>query len=82
MFTRAAWAVLALSCASFASAQSLVYQFTMSVSPAPVPGKPFTIAWTGGEPDEAVYIALNNYFPPVTNQNILYGSVDILCKSS
>lgn len=60
--------------------QNLVYQFTMGVtSPAPVPGKPFTLTWTGGEANETVYISLNNYFPDTPNQNIIYGSNDILC---
>jgi hypothetical protein len=82
MFARAAWPFLALSCVSAAAAQSLLYQLTMSVSnPAPVPGQPFTITWTGGEANEAVYIVLNNYFPDLPNQDIIYGGTDILCKS-
>jgi hypothetical protein len=61
--------------------QSLEYHFTMGVtSPAPVPGKPFTFTWTGGEATEAVYIVLNGYFPDTPNQNIIYGTTDILCK--
>jgi hypothetical protein len=84
MLARVAWAFFALSCASGPSgvaAQSTEYQFTMGVtSPAPVPGKPFTITWTGGEPVETVYIVLNGYFPPLTTQNIIYTTTDILCK--
>jgi hypothetical protein len=80
MYGLAQWAFLALSCASTVVSQSTLYQFSMSVSPAPVPGQPFTITWTGGEPTEPVYITLNNYFPLVTTQNIPYGSTDILCE--
>jgi hypothetical protein len=85
MVAQVAWAFLALSCAKMLSpvgAQNLEYQFTMGVtSPAPVPGKPFTLTWIGGEATEAVYIVLNNYFPDTPNQNIIYGGTDILCKS-
>ena len=82
MFTCVELAVLALCCASTVSAQDSVYQFTMGVtSPAPVPGKPFTLTWTGGQSDEAVYIVLNDYFPDTPNQNIIYTTTDILCKS-
>ncbi|PMD31368.1 hypothetical protein L207DRAFT_472785 [Hyaloscypha variabilis F] len=82
MFARAAWPFLALSCVSAAAAQSLLYQLTMSVSnPAPVPGQPFTITWTGGEANEAVYIVLNNYFPDLPNQDIIYGGTDILSNA-
>ena len=65
---------------SLAYGQSLEYHFTMGVtSPAPVPGKPFTFTWTGGESTEAVYIVLNGYFPETPDQNIIYGTTDILC---
>jgi hypothetical protein len=75
------WATLALICVSAVGAQSTLYQLTTSVSnPAPVPGQPFVITWTGGEADEAVYIVLNNYFPDLPNQDIIYGGVDILCE--
>ncbi|RFU27973.1 hypothetical protein B7463_g8349, partial [Scytalidium lignicola] len=54
----------------------------MSVtSPAPVPGKPFTLTWTRGQPTEAVYIVLNSYFPPTTNQNIIYFTNSILSNA-
>jgi len=73
-----AWAALLLSTVT---AQGLEYHFTMGVtSPAPVPGKPFTFTWTGGESTEDVYIVLNGYFPDTPNQNILYMTTDILCK--
>lgn len=84
MFARVAWAVLALSWVSMVTAQEAGtgYQFTMSVtSPAPVPGQPFTLTWTGGQPSEAVYIILNYYFPDTPNQNIIYITTDILCES-
>jgi hypothetical protein len=82
MFARVAFGALALSCATLVTAQSTLYTFTMGVTdPAPVPGKPFTITWTGGESNEAVYIALNFYAPEPVNQNIIEGSNDILCKS-
>jgi len=81
MFARTAWPLLALCCVSAVAAQNLTYQLTTSVSnPAPVPGQPFTITWTGGEANEAVYIVLNNYFPDLPNQDIIYGGMDILCK--
>ena len=84
MLARVVWPFLALGCVSRPStvaAQSTAYQFTMGVtSPAPVPGQPFTITWTGGEPAETVYIVLNGYFPPLTTQNIIYTTTDILCK--
>jgi hypothetical protein len=84
MLARVAWAFLAMSCVSGPStvaAQSTAYQFTMGVtSPAPVPGQPFTITWTGGEPTDTVYIVLNGYFPALTTQNIIYTTTDILCK--
>jgi hypothetical protein len=86
MLARVAWAFFALGCVSGPStvaAQSTAYQFTMGVtSPTPVPGQPFTITWTGGETTETVYIVLNGYFPPLTTQNIIYTTTDILCKSS
>jgi hypothetical protein len=83
MVARGLLALYALSCGSAVSAQSTLYQFTMSVtSPAPVPGQPFTITWSGGESTEAVYIVLNDYFPDITSQNIIYGTTDILCTSS
>jgi hypothetical protein len=64
------------------AAQDRVYHFTMGVtSPAPVPGKPFMFTWTGDESTESVYIVLNRYFPDDPNQNIIYGTTDILCKS-
>lgn len=73
--------ILALLCARSVLAQSTLYQFTMGVtSPAPVPGRPFTITWTGGEPTEAVYIVLNYYFPDTPTQNIIYEKTDILCE--
>jgi hypothetical protein len=75
------WVLYALSCADLAIAQSTLYQWTVDVtSQPPVPGKPFTLTWTGGQPSEVVYITLNNYFPPTPDQNIPYGSTDILCK--
>ena len=81
MFARLAWPLLALGCAG-AVAQTTLYQLTMSVSdPAPVPGRPFTITWTGGEANEPVYIVLNDYFPDLPSQDIIYGGMDILCKS-
>jgi hypothetical protein len=82
MFARVAFGALVLSYATLVTAQSTLYTFTMGVTdPAPVPGKPFTITWTGGESNEAVYIALNFYAPEPANQNIIEGSNDILCKS-
>jgi hypothetical protein len=87
MFARMVWASLALSCTgglNLVTAQTpgTAYQFTMSVtSPAPVPGEPFTITWTGGQPTEAVYIELVYYFPDTPNQNIPYITTDILCES-
>lgn len=81
MVVGARWSALALSCARIAVAQSTLYTLTTSVTnPAPIPGQPFTITWTGGEANEAVYIVLNNYFPPLPNQDIIYGGMDILCK--
>lgn len=86
MLTCVVWAFLALTCLSWpctVAAQSLglAYQFTMGVtSPAPVPGKPFTLTWTGGQSTEAVYIILNYYFPDTPNQNIIYITADILCE--
>jgi len=81
MIAHLAWGALALSCATMVAAQSTLYTFTMGVTnPAPVPGKPFTITWTGGESNEAVYIALNFYAAEPINQNILEGRNDILCK--
>jgi hypothetical protein len=82
MFASVRWGFFALFGAS-AVAQGTLYQLTMSLSnPAPVPGQPFIITWTGGEANEAVYIVLNNYFPNLPNQDIIYGGMDILCKSS
>lgn len=75
-------ATLVLCTLGCVAAQSTVYQFTVDVTASPpIPGKPFTLTWTGGEPSEAVYITLNNYFPDLPNQNIPYGSTDILCES-
>jgi hypothetical protein len=69
--------------ASTVAAQSTASQFTIGVTPpAPVPGQPFTITWTGGEPAETVYIVLNGYFPPLTTQGVIYTTTDILCKST
>jgi len=80
MFACTAWAFL-LAWVSTVAAQDSAYRFTMGVtSPAPVPGKPFTFTWTGGDPTGVVYIVLNNYFPDTPNQNIIYGTTDILCK--
>lgn len=84
MFAHVSWGLFALGCATTVAAQdnSTLYQFTMSVtSPAPVPGQPFTLTWTGGEPDEAVYIVFNGYFPDTPDQNIIYITTDILCRS-
>ncbi|KAE9381967.1 hypothetical protein N431DRAFT_425518 [Stipitochalara longipes BDJ] len=82
MFARAAWPFLALSGVSAVAGQSLLYQLTTSVAnPAPVPGQPFPITWTGGEANEAVYIVLNNYFPDLPNQDIIYGGMDILSNA-
>jgi hypothetical protein len=76
------WALYALRQISLAAGQSTIYQFTVDVTASPpVPGKPFMITWTGGQPTEAVYITLNNYFPDLPDQNIPYGSTDILCKT-
>ena len=73
------WGLLVLGWASMAAADSN-YKFTMGVtSPAPVPGKPFTITWTGGDATGTVYIVLNGYFEPSTTQNIIYITTDILC---
>jgi hypothetical protein len=84
MLTRAAWAFLVLCWASGSIttvAQADGFHFTMGVtSPAPVPGKPFTITWAGGSPTQPVYIHLDNYFPPTPNQDIIYGGEDILCR--
>ena len=78
MFARGVWALLAL-CATTVVSQD--YQFTMNVdSPAPVPGQPFTITWTGGSATGVVYIVLDYYFPDTPNQNIVYGTTDILCE--
>lgn len=85
MFTLLVRAFLALSCASWVAAQQVgtAYQFTTGVTnPAPVPGKPFTLTWTGGQPNEVVYIILTYYFPEDPNQDIPYGTTDVLCKSS
>jgi hypothetical protein len=83
MVAPTAWLFLTLSCVRAITAQSTLYQLTTSVSnPAPVPGQPFTITWTGGEVNEAVYIVLNNYFPDLPNQDIIYGGMDILCSFS
>lgn len=80
MFARTAWA-FPLAWVSTVAAQDPAYHFTMGVtSPAPVPGNPFTFTWTGGDPTGVVYIVLNNYFPDTPNQNIIYGSTDILCE--
>lgn len=82
MIAHLAWGALTLSCATMVAAQSTLYTFTMGVTnPAPVPGKPFTITWTGGESNEAVYIVLNFYAPEPTNQNIIEEGTDILCKA-
>ncbi|KAF4636123.1 hypothetical protein G7Y89_g1960 [Cudoniella acicularis] len=85
MVSRVALAFLALCCATrpnAVAAQNTIYHFTMGVtSPAPVPGKPFMFTWTGGETTEAVYIVLNYYFPDTPNQNIIYGTTDILYQT-
>jgi hypothetical protein len=86
MFALVAWALLALSWATWsckvaAQEAGTAYQFTMNVaSPAPVPGQPYTLTWTGGQATEVVYIILNYYFPDTPNQNIVYSTTDILCK--
>ncbi|KAH8815993.1 hypothetical protein F5884DRAFT_895828 [Xylogone sp. PMI_703] len=65
-----------------AAVADLEYHFTMSVtSPAPVPGQPFKLTWTGGEPTEVVYIVLNGYFPDSVSQNIIYTRTDILSNA-
>jgi len=81
MFALGAWALLAFCVTIVISQSSPAYQFTMSViSPAPVPGRPVTITWTGGNSTDVVYIILNYYFPDTPNQNIIYTTTDILCE--
>lgn len=76
------WSLYALGHIGIVAGQSTVYKFTVDVTSfPPVPGKPYTLTWTGGDPTEAVYIILNNYFPDLPDQNIPYGSTDILCKT-
>jgi hypothetical protein len=80
MFARVAWAFLVLCASTVVSQSSPDYQFTMGVtSPAPVPGQPFTITWTGGGATDVVYIVLDYYFGDTPNQNIIYETTDILC---
>jgi hypothetical protein len=57
-------------------------RFTMDIaSPAPIPGQPYAITWTGGEASGAIYISLNGYFELTPNQDIIYSRDDILCES-
>lgn len=79
----AIWAVfvVALSCATTVVSQGTDYQFTMDVtSSPPIPGKPYTLTWTGGDSTSVVYIIFNYYFPDTPDQNIIYITTDILCK--
>jgi hypothetical protein len=78
------WNWLSLRCVArvWPVPEDTVYHFTMGVSSqGPVPGKQFTLTWTGGQSDKAVYIVLNGYFPDTPNQNIIYTTTNILCKS-
>lgn len=78
MSLRAAVAYLALLC-TVAAQDGL--KFTSGITdPAPVPGKPFTITWTGGQATEPVYIVRNYYFGNTPNQDIIYSTEDILCE--
>jgi hypothetical protein len=75
------WVLWALYWATTVISQGVDYQFTMSVTTSSVvPGKPFMLTWSGGEPTDVVYIILNYYFPDTPNQNIVYITTDILCK--
>ena len=78
MILRAVLALLALNCVVVAQD---VLKFTSGVTnPAPIPGRPFTLTWDGGQPSEPVYIVRNYYFDLTPDQDIIYGTQDILCK--
>lgn len=80
MFAYVVGALLALSWVTVAQEAGDGFTFTMPASPAPYPGQPYTLTWTGGHSSEAVYIILSYYFPDTPNQDIPYITVDILCK--
>ncbi len=56
------WAVACVALGAFTAVANAVDNFTMSVSPPPVPGKPFTITWNPDTSGEVV-ILLNVFDP-------------------
>ena len=75
------WAALVHLALLTAVAAQDVLKFTSGVTnPAPVPGEPFPLTWTGGQASEPVYIVRNYYFGNTPNQDIIYNTEDILCE--